>query len=119
MKNLLFLLTFALLIVGCSSPKRLSKVPLTEYDKYTKYGVKERADGFEITVFYSKYQFIPESSVIVAACKSAATAIAYEVAETKGRKIKPINEQRIKVSTGRNGLSGKTSCLAVAIVEWE
>lgn len=119
MKNLLFFLSFALLLTGCSSPKRLAKVPLTDYDKYTKYGVKERPDGFEITVFYSKHQFIPESSVIVAATKSAATAIAYEIAETKGRKIKPINEQRIKVSTGRNGLSGKTSCLAVAIVEWE
>ena len=119
MKNLLIVCAFFLVFVGCSSPKKLSKVPLTEYDKYTKYGVKERSDGFEITVFYSKHQFIPESSIIVAACKSAATAIAYEVAESKGRKIKPINEQRIKVSTGRNGLSGKTSCLAVAIVEWE
>jgi len=107
------------LIVGCSSPMRLSKVPLAKYDKYTKYGVKERADGFEITVFYSKYQFIPESSVIVSASKTTATSIAYEVAETKGRKIKPINEQRIKVSTGRNGISGKTSCLVVAIAEWE
>ena len=119
MKNLLFFFSFALLLVGCSLPIRLSKISLTEYDKDTKYEVKERRDGFKVKVFYSSYQYNSESSAIVAASKSAATAIAHEVAETKGRKIKAINEQRIKVAIGRNESSGEILCLAVANVEWE
>lgn len=119
MKNLLFLSAFVLLLMGCSSPKKLSKVPLTKYDKHTEYGIRDRPDGFEVTVFYSRYQFIGEGSLVRDESKSKAIAIAYEVAEERGRKIKPINEQRIKLTNGRNELSGVTSCLAVAIVEWE
>ena len=37
---------------------------------------------------------------------------------SKGKKIKQLDEQRIRLSFGRNGLTGVTSCLASAIAEW-
>tara|TARA_B110001469_G_C9569395_1_gene282338 strand:- start:230 stop:529 length:300 start_codon:yes stop_codon:yes gene_type:complete len=82
---------------------------LSRYDKNTTYRIDERADGFTITMYYSRYQFIPESDAVAAAAKSNLTSICYDVADSKGKEIKPINEQRIKMSMGRNGISGITS----------
>ena len=41
-------------------------------------------------------------------------AIAHDVAEGRGQPIEQINEQRIRLSMGRNGLTGITSCSASA-----
>jgi len=71
-----------------------------------------------LTVAYSRYQFIPESDALTAACKSSLTSIAWEIAEKRGKKILPINEQRIRLSLGRNGLTGMTLCQASVAVEW-
>jgi hypothetical protein len=89
------------------------------YDRDTEFSVVSRDDGFVITIYYSRYQFIPESSAVAVACKSALTAIAHEYADKQGRKIQPINEQRIRISMGRNGFTGITSCSASAIAEWQ
>lgn len=107
------------LLVGCATPVSHTNTPLSTYDKDTEYSIEEQPTGFSITVYYSRYQFIPESSALSIACKSAVTSIAWETAEKKGRKIRPINEQRIRLSMGRNGLSGITSCQASAVAEWE
>jgi len=53
------------------------------------------------------------------ACKSALTSIAYEHAQKKNRNIKPINEQTIRISTGRNIAAGVTSCSANVQVEYQ
>jgi len=54
-------LTFTLLLVAaCATPVSHTNIPLSSYDKDTEYGVEERPDGFGITVYYSRYQFIPE-----------------------------------------------------------
>ena len=82
---------------------------MTKSDKDTSYNVEEHDDGFTITVFYSRYQFIPESDAVSAAGKSALLSTAYDVADARGKQIKPINEQRIKMSMGRTGVSGITS----------
>lgn len=119
MRKLLALLVSTSLLVGCASPVRHSNVPLSPYDKDTEYGLEERPDGFGITVYYSRYQFIPESEAVATACKSALTSIAWEIAEKRGKEIEPINEQRIRVSMGRNGLTGITSCSAYTIATWK
>ena len=103
---------------GCATPVNYTGMPLTTYDKDTQYAVEERSDGFDLTVSYSRYQFIPESSAVATACKSMVTSLAWEIAEKKGKKIEPVNEQRTRISMGRNGLTGVTSCQATAIVEW-
>jgi len=118
MKSLVFVVS-AVLLGGCATPVSYTNFPLSTYDKDTEYGIERRDDGFGITVYYSRYQFIPESSAVATACKSQLTAIAWEHAEKAGRKIEPVNDQRIRISMGRNGVSGITSCQANAIVKWQ
>jgi len=118
MKILVIALTVAVLSSGCTTPVSHSNAQLKQYDKNTEYDVTETPDGFEITVYYSRYQFIPESSAVAQACKSQLTAIAWEHADRSGRSIDPMNEQRIRISMGRNGLTGITSCQAHGVAEW-
>ena len=117
MVKVIFLITMCFLY-GCATPVSHTNQPLSTYDKDTEYNIADRENGFSITVFYSRYQFIPESSALATACKSQLTAIAWEHADNIGREIKHINEQRIRISMGRNAISGITSCQAVAIVNW-
>lgn len=117
--NFLPILLISALLTACATPVSHTDIPLSTYDKDTKYGLDDRPDGFGITVNYSRYQFIPESDAVATACKSVLTSIAWEIAEKKGKKIEPINEQRIRISMGRNGLSGITSCQAFAVAMWK
>ena len=114
----IILLLVLLAIQGCATPISHTNIPLSTYDKDTEYGIEESADGFGITVYYSRYQFIPESDALAVACKSQLTSIAWEYADKKGRSINPINEQRIRISMGRNGFSGTTSCQAYTVAKW-
>ncbi len=91
---------------------------MQRYDKDTEYSVEDTPAGFTVSIYYSRYQMIPESDAVAVACKSALTAIAWDQAERRGRKIEPVNEQRIRLSMGRNGLSGITSCSASAPATW-
>jgi len=112
-------LLFASALISCAAPTKMTNARMTAYDKNTDYAVTSRPDGFSISINYSRYQFIPESSAVATACKSALTSIAYEYADKQRRKIQPINEQRIRISMGRNGLTGITSCSALAVAEWQ
>jgi len=108
-----------LMIFACATPVSHTNIPLSTYDKDTEYGIEQREDGFGITVYYSRYQFIPESDAVTVACKSQLTSIAWEYADKVGKEIEPINEQRIRISMGRNGFTGITSCQAFALVKWK
>jgi hypothetical protein len=94
-------------------------IPVSTYDKNTEYGIEDRPNGFGITVYYSRYQFIPESDAVATACKSQLTAIAWEHSDKLGKPIKMINEQRIRISMGRNEFSGITSFQGFTVAEWE
>ncbi len=118
MKKLLALLAL-LLAPSCATATRHLESPLMHYDKDTKYAIENRDDGFDIEVYYSRYQFIPESEVVVAACKSNLNYLANNHARSNNKNIVPINEQNIRISTGRNGLIGITSCTAGAAVYWD
>jgi hypothetical protein len=109
----------SLLLAGCATPVNHSNIPLSTYDKDTEYGIEKRDDGFGITVYYTRYQFIPESDSVAIACKSQLTAIAWEHSEQVGKAIDPVNDQRFRISMGRNGISGITSCQATAVVKWK
>lgn len=109
----------SLLIGSCTTLMRQTGIQMVPYDRDTEYSITPRESDFAIAIYYSRYQFIPESNAVAVACKSALTSIAYEHAEKQGKRIQPINEQRIRISMGRNGLTGITSCSATAIVEWE
>lgn len=88
-------------------------------DRDTQYSVTDTDQGFVLSLTYERYQFIPETSAVMQACRSQLLATAYKVAEQKGRPIAPVNEQRIQISTGRNGLTGMTSCAASVPVSWQ
>ncbi|MEJ6079781.1 hypothetical protein MT391_14750 [Vibrio sp. 1-Bac 57] len=113
------LIILSLLLLGCATPVSHTNIALSTYDKDTEYGIEKRDDGFGVTVYYSRYQFIPESDAVATACKSQLTAIAWEHSDKIGKEIQPMNEQRIRISMGRNGFSGITSCQADAVVKWK
>jgi len=113
------LIILSMLLIGCATPVSHTNIPLSTYDKDTEFGIEEREDGFGITVFYSRYQLIPESDAVAKACQSQLTAIAWEHADKLGRPIEQVNEQRIRISMGRNGFTGITSCQASTIVSWK
>ena len=79
---------------------------------HANHSFRATADGFEISTTYSRYQFIPETDALVDACKSALLTGAYDHAAAQGRRLEPINEQLIRLSFGRNGVTGITSCAA-------
>lgn len=105
----------AALAVGCATPSPQNEPG----DKNAAHAVKETPEGFLISISYSRYQFVPESAAVMAACKQALTAAAYDVAAQRGRDIEPINEQRIRLSMGRNGFTGITSCEGSASAAWK
>lgn len=115
-----FIVLITLLAMSaCATPVSHTNIPLSTYDKNTEFAIQDNPNGFGITVYYSRYQFIPESDAVATACKSQLTAIAHEHADSVGRPIKNLNEQRIRISMGRNGLTGITSCQANGIAEWQ
>lgn len=106
-------------LTGCTHPADVSR-PLTEVaDKNAKFKVRDVPTGFTVEVSYSRYQFVPETGALLVACRSLVTARAYEEAKGRGRQIQPINEQTIRVSTGRNILNAHTSCKAFAEAQWK
>jgi hypothetical protein len=119
MKNIMIVLVIGLSLISCTTPLKYTDKPLQPYDRDTQYRIDETSKGFVITIYYSRFQFYPELSAIALACKSALTSIAYEHAQRGNRGIKPINEQMIRISTGRNIAAGVTSCSATVQVEYE
>ncbi len=115
---LLVLVAVAVTLTGCATPVGYTNEPMARYDKDTEYRVDDRPNGFTLTIYYSRYQFIPESDAVAVACRQALTALAHEIAEKRGRQIKPIDTQRIRMSFGRNGVTGITSCSATAPADW-
>lgn len=111
----LALILLASALAGCATPAPQGG---SASDRDASYQVEERPDGFLLSITYDRYQFIPESAALAAACKQQLTATAYDVADKRGRKIEPVNEQRIRLSMGRNGLTGGTSCEASVPVVW-
>jgi hypothetical protein len=103
------LIALAFFFTSCAGPVSYTNKPLLNYDQNTKYRVDDHPDGFTVTMSYSRYQFIPESNAVALSAKSNLMALCHEVADSKGRKIDPIDEQRIRMSMGRNGFTGITS----------
>ena len=118
MKKMMILGLVLLILVGCTTPLRYTEKPLQPYDRDTQYRIDSVYNGFVITINYSRFQFWPEISAVALACKSSLTSIAYEYAQKKNLNIKPINEQMIKISTGRN-MAGITSCSATVLVQYQ
>jgi hypothetical protein len=87
--------------------------PLTETpDKNAEFFLNDTPTGYTVEVRYSRYQFVPEMDALLVICRSLVTSRAYDEAKRRGVTIEPINEQTIRVSTGRNIVNARTSCRA-------
>ncbi len=109
-----FLGTFS----ACSRPLAFTDHAMVRFDDDTMYRVEESLSGFTVFVEHSRYQLLPEGNTVMQETKQALMAIAYRHADELGKKI-VINEQRIQLSMGRNGLSGMSTCTATAPVEFK
>jgi len=108
----------AALGTGCATPVGYTEKPLQVYDKDTTYRIDDSDTGFTVVVYYSRYQFVPESDVVAAAGRSALMGIARDAAKSRGRTLMPLAEGRLRWSMGRNGLSGITSWSGTADFEY-
>ncbi len=106
-------------LTACTTPADVSR-PLTEVaDRNAEFKLSDTPTGFTVELRYSRYQFLPEASALLVACRSLVTARAYDEAKRRGREIEPINEQTIRVSTGRNIIKARTSCRAFAEARYQ
>ena len=94
---------------GCATADRYTDKPMIPHDAHTSYAIDETTAGFVLYVWYERFQFIPESTAVDQAATSQMLALAHEIADSRGKKIEPINEQRIRKCMGRNGVTGITS----------
>lgn len=117
--NNVLLLAGVILLEGCTTPAGYTEKPLHQFDRNTTYRIDDSDTGFAVTVYYSRYQFVPESDVVAQAGKSALLSIAHTVAEARGHRLEAIDEQRIRMSMGRNGLTGVTSWSGTLEVRYE
>lgn len=119
LKATLLALSLTLALPACTHPADVSR-PLTELaDKNADFILHDTPSGFTVEVRYSRYQFVPEMSALLVACRSLVTSRAYDEAKARGREIEPINEQTIRVSTGRNIINARTACRAFAQARWK
>lgn len=109
MSTLLLSIICACCLYGCATPAGYTTTPMTKLDQHTDYAVDDFEGGFSMTIYYSRYQFIPESSAVDEAAKSQLLSLAHNIADKRNRPIQPINEQLIQKSMGRNGVTGITS----------
>jgi hypothetical protein len=100
---------------ACTRPAQYSAVPLRPYDANTRYAVEERENGFVLVVEFRQRAFVPRSDAEMhEACISALTSIAADEADKQGRRLQPLDPATVRVSTGRDGVSGHSSCSARA-----
>ncbi len=118
MRRPTFLLLTLLTIAGCSDVTVLTKKPLVRLDDQSSYAIEDFDNGFTVTVVFRQVQFIPDASAVTEQCKSLLTNVAYEYAAKLNRKIEPVNMQRMRIASARNGLNATTSCSATAPVTW-
>ena len=116
---ILMILPFTLFLFSCTAPTYYMPEPWDIYDDNTQYKIEEGEGSFKLFIVHSRYQFIPEISAVTDICRQQIMNMAYEHAEKQGREIYPINEQRIKLSNGRNAASGMTSCSALIDVKYK
>ena len=118
MKKYIILLAI-LAITGCASPAKYTSASMKHYDQNTDYAIEPNDKGFVVSVYYSRYQFMPESDAVAIACRQALTSIAHDHASKSGREIEQVNEQALRISLGRSGITGITSCSATAPAKWK
>jgi hypothetical protein len=106
------------LLTGCAPPATDRDAPLTGFDRGEYHVLREHAGGFTLGVLYSRHQFHPDTAAVTSACRQMLTKIAGELAEVRDRRIKPIDESRVKLSVRRDSSKNITTCAVMVPVEF-
>jgi hypothetical protein len=108
-----------LLMVGCAAERYTPEEKMKLWsDGATEYAVEDTEDGFNLSLFHSRWQFFRSSAAIEKTGKEAMYAIADEVAAERKRPIGDISDRRIKSNMGRT-FWGTTSWAAMVRVLWK
>src|ERR1044072_9385932 len=86
------------------------------HSKDTAYRVDDSPSGFTLYVQQAHYQFVLNDE-IQASCSQVIKSLAHEIGESRGHKIE-FDNQHVKMSFGRNGVNGISSCTAMVPVIW-
>lgn len=81
------------------------------------YKVENRPGGFLISSTYISHQQVTERDAR-SSCKRSIIATAHDYADSFGRKIEPVNEERVRISMGRSAIPGMSTCEASVPVVW-
>lgn len=108
-----------LALTACTHPADVSRPPTEVGDKNAHFRLADTPAGFTVELRYSRYQFVPEAGALLTACRSLVLSRAYDEAKRRERAIEPINEQAVRVSTGRNIVNARTACRAFAEARWK
>lgn len=107
-------LALCLALAACTTPADVSKPIAAGKGNDAKVQIIDTPEGFNVDVKYSRYQMIPETSAVLTVCRSTVIARVAEEAKNRGREIEPIEEQNVRLSSGRNSILGLTACRAFA-----
>ena len=108
-----------LLSAGCTHPSQYTEEGVTRFDDRTTYRITNTDKGFRVLVNYEEYQFVPSRWRVHSVCRARLVSLAEQHARKAKRYILPIDERLIRVDSGRNIVSGTTSCTATYDVEWD
>jgi hypothetical protein len=98
---------------SCTRPAQYANVPLKQFDPNTRYAVEDRDNGFTLVVEFSQRAFVPRSDAeMQEACIAALTSVAGDEADKRSRRLQPIDPSTVRVSSGRNGITGHSTCSA-------
>lgn len=112
-------LVFAgLTLAACTRPTEYRGEGMIKYRDRVTYKVTPAADGFRLLVNHWQYQFVPARGRSHEACRLYLMEIAGVEARRRGRAIQPVRREAIRVDSGRNILSGNTTCAASYDVKW-
>lgn len=116
--------TACLLSVACTTTAPSHTGPntgrqLSTYDMSTEYATEYSPDGFTLLVYHRYQQFTMLRSTAAAECKAAAGNVATSVADRWNRKLAPVDDSRVELTTSRNWLGKITACSAKVPVAWE
>jgi hypothetical protein len=70
------------------------------------------ADGFELNLSHTRYQWVTEMEEVIAICRESIHKVAEQLAAAKGREIQPIDDSKISMSIKRDHSHGHSMCKA-------
>lgn len=103
---------------ACTRPSQYNQADTKQFDENTTYRITDVDKGFKVLVNYEEYQFWPRRGRSHQGCRDRLIWIAAVYAKEKNRVMAKIDDRLIHVDSGRNILSGYTTCTATYTVDW-